>query len=91
MSKPRTFQELATKAHDIELTIANRRRTSFSVVESKNDGAKLNKNIKFSTSSTKETMTTSKAELVWIMRGPNPEEKRSVPFKDMIRRCLTLK
>jgi len=64
MSKPLTFQELATKAHDMKFTIANHRGTLFSVVESKNDKAKFKKNIVFSTSSIKKAMTISKAELV---------------------------
>jgi len=33
MSKPWTFQELVTKAHDMEVIIATRRDNSFSVVE----------------------------------------------------------
>ena len=37
MSKPRTFQELATKAHDIEMTIANHRGKSPSSYEIKKD------------------------------------------------------
>jgi len=35
ISKPRTFQELATKAHDMEATIANRRGISFGFAKSK--------------------------------------------------------
>ena len=37
MSKPRTFQELAKKAHDIEMTLANRRNKPSSSYEFKKD------------------------------------------------------
>ena len=73
MSKPQTIQELATKAHDIKVTIANHRDSFFSVIESKKDRAEFRKNVKFSKSSTKEAMTISKAEPVWIKGKPNPE------------------
>ena len=75
MSKPCTIQELATKAHDMEVTIANRRDSSFSVAEAKNDSAKFKKNVKFSTSSIEEATAISKVEPVQISRGPNPTEK----------------
>jgi len=91
MSKTQTFQDLATKAHDMEVTIANRRDSSFSVTESKNDGAEFKKNAKFSTSLIKETITISKASPIQISRGPNPTEKRSAHFNDTFRRRPTLK
>ena len=81
MSKHQTVQELATEAHDMEVTIANHCDNSFSVAESKKDSAKFRKNAKFSTSSTKEAITTSKVELVRIAGEPNLEEKRDAPFK----------
>jgi len=71
----------------MEVTIANRRDSSFSVDESKNDKAEFKKNVKFSTSSTKEAITISKAELVRITGRQNSKEKRSEPFKNTIRRC----
>jgi len=43
MSKPRTFQKLATKAHDVEVTVASRHGNSFCSTESKKD--KLNSRI----------------------------------------------
>ena len=48
MSKSRTLQELATKAHDMEVTIASRRGSCFIIVESKGDRAEVEKNVKFS-------------------------------------------
>jgi len=91
MSKPRTFQELVTKAYDIEVTVANRCGNSFNVVESKKDRVEFRKNAKLSTSSTQETMTISMAGPVRISEGPKPKEKISAPFKDTIRRRPTVK
>jgi len=47
--------------HDIEVTIANHRDNSFSDAKLKNDRAEFKKISKFSSRSTKETMTISKA------------------------------
>jgi len=43
--------------------------------------AKFRKNAKFFTRLTKEVMTISKVEPIWITGGPNPGEERSTPFK----------
>ena len=75
----------------MEVTIANRLGSTFSVVEPKKDRAKVKKNIKFFKSLTKEAMMSFKAEPVQITKKPNSKEKRSVPFKDTIRRRPTLK
>ena len=61
MSKPRTFQEFATKAHDIEATITNSRDNSFNVAELKKDREEFRKNVMFFIHSTQETMTISRA------------------------------
>jgi len=66
MSKPRTFQGLATKAHDMEVIIASRRDSSLSFSEPRRDQAKVKKSVKFFTNSTKEVMAISKARLVRI-------------------------
>ena len=76
MSKSQTFQELATKAHDMEVTIANSHDSSFNVVESKNNRAKLKNNVKFSTSSTKEAKAISKVRPVRIMGGTKPKREK---------------
>jgi len=89
MSKPQTFQELVTKAHDMEVTIANHRDSSFNAAESKKDNIKFRKNVTFSKSSTKEAMTISNAKPIRITERPNSEEKRSAPFKDTMRRRPT--
>jgi len=90
MTNPEPFKSWRPR-HMIEITIANRRGCSFGAAESKNNRAKFKKNVKFSTSSTKEAMTISKVGPVWTSGEPNPEQKRSVPFKHMIRRHPALK
>ena len=91
MSKHQTFQESATKAHDLEVTIASCRDSSLSFVEPKRDRPEVKKNVKFSENSTKEMTTVTKAEPVHIIGKPNSEEKRGMPFKDTMRRRPTLK
>ena len=91
MSKPQTFQELATKAHDMGVTIASRHDSSLSFAETKRDRAKVKKNVRFSKNSTKEMMTATKAEPICITGKPNLEERRGMPFKDTIKRHPTLK
>jgi len=90
MSKARTMQELATKAHDMEVTIASYRGSSLSFAESKKDEAKVKKNVKFCKTSPNETMTTTKAEQ-FVLQENQTRRKRSMPFKDTMRRHPTLK
>jgi len=82
---------LATKAYVIEVTIASRHDSSLSFIETKRDRAKVKKNVRFSKNSTKETMTATKAKLIYIIGKPNSEKKRGMPFKDTIKRHPTLK
>jgi len=77
MSQPQTFQELATKVHDMEVTIVDRRGNSFDFAESKKDKAKFKRNVKFSKNSTKEVMPISKPKSVWITGKPKLEDKKS--------------
>jgi len=53
ISKPRTFEQLATKAHDKEVTIVSLHGNSFYSTESKKDKVKFKKNVKFSKNTTK--------------------------------------
>ena len=91
MSKSRTFQELVTKAHDMEVTIVSRCGSSLSFAELKKEQVEVKKNVKFCKNSAKETMTITEAEPAHITRKKNLEEKRSMPFKDIMRRRPTLK
>ena len=56
ISKPRTFQELAIKAHDMEMTIANRCGESAISYEFKKDKAETKKSSKPSKAPTKESI-----------------------------------
>ena len=73
MSKPQTFQELAIKAHNMEVTIANCHDNSFVFTVSRNEKPELKRNVKFFNNPTKEVLFVSKAELVWIIGRPKLE------------------
>jgi len=90
VSKPWTFQELATKAHDMKVTIANRCNNSFGFVEPKNNNAEFKRNVKFFKSSTKEEMSISNSTSL-DYRNPKLEDQRSAPFKDAMSKHTTLK
>ena len=81
MGKPQTFQELATKAHDIEVTIANRYGSSFNVTKSKNGRNEFKKNAKFSKSSNKDGMTISKAEPSELWEDQTRKRKEACPSR----------
>jgi len=91
MSKPRTFQELATKAHDMEMTIANRCGKSSSSYEFKKDKGETKKSSKPSKASTKETMSTSIEKPVRILRKSRPEENKGSSLRDGGRKQPTMK
>ena len=75
MSKPQTFQELATKAHDMEVTIANHHGNSFDFVKLKKDKAEFRRNVKFSKNLTKEAMFMSKAKWFRLQESQNWKRK----------------
>ena len=91
MSKHTTFQDLATKAYDMEVTIASRHWNLSHPTESKKDKAELKKNVKFSKNTTKDAMSTSTSQPIRITRNPKLEDKKSSPFKDVTKKRHALK
>jgi len=91
MSKPRTFQELVTKAHDVEMTIASHRSKSSSLRDSRKDKGEFKKNLKSSKSSNKEFMVASTGEPVRISGKPKYKNKKSGFSKNTRKKCRTLK
>ena len=81
---------MATKAHDMEMTIASHRSKSSSLPDSKKDEGELKKNPKSSKSSNKESMAASTRELVRISRKPKYENKKSGSAKDTGKKRPTL-
>jgi len=59
MCKSMTLQELETKVHDKEVTIANHCAHSFYSAKSKRDKVEFEKNVNFSKGMTKEAMAMS--------------------------------
>lgn len=91
MSKPRTFQELATKAHDMKVTVANRRGNSSYPTELKKDKVEFKENVKFSKSTTEEAMSTSTSQPIRITGKPRLEDKKRPSFKDATKKRPMLK
>jgi len=94
--KSQTFQELATKAHDMEVTIASHRCSSLSFAESKRYRTKVKKNVKFSKNSAKETTTVTKAEPIRITeklgRTADPKYCRyHWMVRHPLKKCITIK
>jgi len=67
MSKPRTFQELATKVHDMEATISC--GNSFYSTESRKGKVEFEKTVNFSTSTIKGAMSTFTSQSIQITKG----------------------
>ena len=91
MSKPRTFQELATNAYDMEMMIANRHSKPSSLYEFKKNKGDSKKSSKLPKASMKETMTISTEEPVRISGKSRPEGKKTSFSKETTKRRPTLK
>jgi len=91
MSKPRTFQELAAKVHDMEMTIANHRSKPSSSYEFKKDKGEIKKNLKPAKEPAKESMATSIEEPVKIAGKCRPKENKGASLRDVGRKRPTLK
>jgi len=90
MSKPRTFQELATKAHGMEMTIANRRPKAAPTFEVNKEKGDLKKTFKASKSSTKESMSVTTSEPIRISGKQRAAEKRRPSMRDAGEKHPTL-
>ena len=91
MSKPRTFQELATKAYDMEMTIANCRVKASPTFEAKKEKGDLKKTFKSSKSSTKESMSVLTSDPIRISGKQRIEERSCPSMKEAGKKRPTLK
>jgi len=79
---------MATKAHNIEMTIASHRAKSSSSYDSRKHKGELKKDPK---SLNKDSMFVSITEPVWISGKAKYENKKGGFFKDTGNKCPTLK
>jgi len=91
MSKPRNFQEPATKAHDMEMAIANRRSKPSSSYLFKKDKSDSKKSSKPPKASTKETMAIFTEEPVRISGKSRLEGKKTSFSKETTKKRPTLR
>ncbi|KAA0045656.1 ty3-gypsy retrotransposon protein [Cucumis melo var. makuwa] len=86
--KPRTFEELATRAHDMELSIANRGNNDLLVPEIKKEKKEVKSTQKVSKGATKEIMVVSTTPLTFVSKEKKVEkcqdegEKRRPTLKE---------
>ena len=83
--KPRTFEELATRAHDMELSIANRRNNDLLVLEVRKEKKEVKSTYKVLKGATKEAMVVSTTPLKFISKEKK-FEKRQEEDEKCVRR-----
>jgi hypothetical protein len=88
--KPRTFEELATRAHDMELSLASRGEKSLLIAEHHKERKDVKKGDKSSKPMIKESMAIA-AEPVRIFAKEKKEERMKGPSQERERRRLMLK
>ena len=86
-----TFQELATKVHDMEMAIANCRGKASPTFEAREDKDDFKKNSKSSNSTSKESMSVTTSDPIRISRKSKVEEKQRPSMKDAGKKRPTLK
>ncbi|KAL0433535.1 UNVERIFIED_CONTAM: hypothetical protein Slati_2687800 [Sesamum latifolium] len=88
--KPKNFKELATRAHDMELSIANH-KTAFPIEDQRKDRKDLKRSEKFTKPNVKESMAIKTAP---VKISSNDRKKLEKPEDERTtsgRRRLTLK
>jgi len=76
--KPRTFEELATRAHDMELSIANRGSNDLLIPEVKKERKEVKSTQKISKGATKEAMVVNTAPLKFTAKEKKIEKRQDV-------------
>ena len=85
--KPRTFEELAIRAHDMELSIANRGNSDLLVPEIRKENKEVKSTQKVSKGATKEAMVVNMTPLKFVSKENKVEKWQDEGEK----RCPTLK
>ncbi|KAL0374252.1 UNVERIFIED_CONTAM: hypothetical protein Sradi_3340900 [Sesamum radiatum] len=88
--KPRNFEELATRAHDMELSIANH-KTAFPIDDQRKDKKDLKRSEKFTKPSSKEFMAIKTAPIKISSNSRKKSEKSEDQHVTNDRRRPTLK